>query len=194
MNNDAMEHVQKDDSRPEFAGLWIRILAFGLDYLVIALYIAVITGLLRVANLVYPRLPEVLFSNAASGQLTGFLTLTLPIALYFALCECSPRQATPGKRWRKLKVIRVNGGRLSRARSASRTALKFIPWELAHTCIWQLRFAPPDASPLITLGLVLVWVLVGANIASLLISPTHQTLYDRLSGSAVVMAKRPTAP
>jgi len=36
---------------------------------------------------------------------------------------------------------------------------------------------------------VLVWLLVGANVVSLVMSKTHQTLYDRVAGTYVVVAK-----
>ena len=68
----------------------------------------------------------------------------------------------------------------------ARTALKFVPWELAHACIWQITFAAGQPSPLISAGFALVWVLVGANLVSLLVSRKHQTLYDWLSDTVVV--------
>lgn len=64
--------------------------------------------------------------------------------------------------------------------------LTFIPWELAHTLIWQIRFAPATPSLVITGGFVLVWVLVGANIASLALTRTHQSLADWLAGTYVI--------
>jgi uncharacterized RDD family membrane protein YckC len=115
------------------------------------------------------------------------LLITLPVTLYFALGESSTWQATWGKRRQRLTVIGLTGARLSRTQALVRTVLKFIPWELAHTCIWQIRFAPSDSSPLITAGFVLVWILVGANLVSLLRSRSHQTLYDRLAGTYVVL-------
>jgi uncharacterized RDD family membrane protein YckC len=51
-----------------------------------------------------------------------------------------------------------------------------------------VSFAPQDASPLITVGFILVWVLVGANVLSLWLSTSHQTLYDQLAGTFVVTA------
>ena len=69
-----------------------------------------------------------------------------------------------------------------------RTLLKFIPWELAHTCIWQVSFAGQESSPLIYVGFASVWVLVGVNIISLLLSKSHQTLYDQLTDSFVVVS------
>jgi uncharacterized RDD family membrane protein YckC len=129
-----------------------------------------------------------LFGSALSGQAAGFLTLTLPVSLYFILSESSPRQATWGKRKRGLKVVDPQGERLTVSRSIARTVLKFVPWELAHTCIWQISFAPQEPSPLITAGFVLVWLLVGANAASLLVSRKRQTIYDWLAGTFVIFS------
>lgn len=38
----------------------------------------------------------------------------------------------------------------------------------------------------ISAGFVLVWVLVGANLVSLVVRKTHQTLYDWLAGTHVI--------
>lgn len=32
----------------------------------------------------------------------------------------------------------MNGSRFSFGRTLGRTLINFIPWELAHTCIWQM--------------------------------------------------------
>ena len=41
-------------------------------------------------------------------------------------------------------------------------------------------------SPIIVVGLVLVWVIVGVYVLCLFISKTHQTLYDLLAGTYVI--------
>ena len=91
-----------------------------------------------------------------------------------------------GKRRKGLRVTDLEGRRLSRVRSLARSAFKFIPWELAHTCIWQIRFADDPSSPIYALGFAVVWLAVGVNVLSLLVSPTRRTLYDRLAGTLVV--------
>ncbi len=189
MNTMSMGNVQK--WRP--ADPWSRIQAFVMDYLVILIYLALLTALVWMINLVFPDVSQELFENPLSGQITVIVLLTMPVTLYFALYESSEWQATLGKRRKNLKVVCANGGRLSRTQAVFRTLLKFVPWELAHTCMWQIRFAPQEPSPMITVitvGFALVWILVGVNIISLLISPTHQTLYDRFSGSYVVTGLR----
>jgi uncharacterized RDD family membrane protein YckC len=83
-------------------------------------------------------------------------------------------------------VINVAGMRLSPLRSICRTVLKFLPWELSHFCIWQLSFAREPSSAIYAIGFAIVWLIIGANVVSLLVSPTRQTLYDRLAGTRVV--------
>lgn len=171
-----------------FAGFWIRVSAFAFDYLPIALYLSLLVVLGFTINTVFPEISERLFATPLSSQLTGFLAITLPVTLYFALSESSSWQATWGKRRKNLRVVQADGRNLSRARAFGRTALKFVPWELAHTCIWQVSFAPQEPLPLVTLGFVLVWLLVGANAVSLMMNTSHQTIYDRLAGTYVLKA------
>lgn len=171
-----------------YVGLGVRIVAFALDYIIIAGYLFLVVGASLLGNLYFPSMLQKLFANPISGQISGFLIITLPVSLYFILLESSTWQATWGKRRKKIKVVRTDGMQLTILRASGRTLLKFIPWELAHTCIWQINFAPEESSPLITAGFILVWILVGANIISLMMSKTHQTLYDRVSGTYVVMA------
>jgi uncharacterized RDD family membrane protein YckC len=169
-----------------YAGLWMRISAFALDYLLIAGYLILVVVFSSLVMAFFPSITSRLFANPFSGQLVGFGLVTLPVSLYFVLSESSGAQATWGKRKKQLRVIRTDGTPLRSRQAVYRTALKFIPWELAHTCIWQVSFASPTPSPFIPIGFIIVWVLVGANIISLVTSRTRQTLYDRLSKTYVV--------
>jgi uncharacterized RDD family membrane protein YckC len=117
---------------------------------------------------------------------TGFLVLTLPVALYFALSEASDHQGTVGKRRLGLRVVGIDGHRISLPRSVARSGAKFAPWELAHACIWQSLFAGPNPPAIITVGFVAVYVLVGANLVSAILSARNQSLYDRLTGTVVI--------
>jgi uncharacterized RDD family membrane protein YckC len=169
-----------------YAGLWVRVAAFAFDYIPIAGYLVLVVALGSALNAHLPDVADQVFSNPIAGQGAGFLLVTLPVSVYFVLLESSRWQATWGKRRMQLRVVGVDGTRLSRARSVSRTALKFMPWELAHTCIWQISVAPQEPSPLITAGFAAVWLLVGANALSLMVRRTRQTLYDHIAGTLVV--------
>jgi uncharacterized RDD family membrane protein YckC len=162
-------------------------LAFTLDYLPIAGYLVGLTLISQALATRQPNVLERLFQGPVAGQASGFMLVTLPVTLYFAVQEASARQATWGKVRCSLKVIGPDGGRLSLGRALARTALKFLPWELAHTAIWQAQFASVERSPVIIAGFVLVWALVGANALSVGVRRDRRALYDQWAGTAVVV-------
>lgn len=123
-----------DQRRP--LGIRLRAVATALDFLVIAAYGL---GLFGVATLAIQTTDlEERVDSPAARDLLAFLTLILPVILYFALQEGSARQATFGKRRAGLRVIRAGGGRLDLGRALLRSALKFLPWQMAHTAVIQL--------------------------------------------------------
>ena len=166
------------------AGFWQRAGAFGLDYVIILLYLAVIALLFLLINSFFD-LNEWAFSGRVRAQTSAFLIVTLPVTLYFAFSEASRRQASWGKQRMGLIVTDNDGNRIGIGRSLGRTLLKFIPWELSHTLIWEIYFQTNVNAILINMGFILVYVLIGLNIASLVLSRTHQTLYDFLAGTRV---------
>jgi uncharacterized RDD family membrane protein YckC len=135
-----------------------------------------------------PGAKRELFSTPLKGQLFGFVMVTLPISLYFACGEAGSSGATWGKRRLCLRVVDQQGHTLALIHSVTRTVLKFLPWELSHFVIWQFSFAGSKAPVALTVLLVLVWVLIGANVVSALASRERLTLYDRLSRTQVTWA------
>ena len=168
-----------------YAGFWQRIKAFVFDYVIILIYLAAITILMWLLNSLF-NLNDRLFPDRVRAQFVAFLLVTLPITLYFAIGESSNQQATWGKQRVGLKVTDYNGKRVSFWRSLARTLLKFVPWELSHTLIWEISFAPQMDAALINVGFGLVYLLVGLNIASLIMTKKHQTIYDLLAKTYVV--------
>jgi len=173
-----------DSQIKTYAGFWQRVRAFAFDYLIILFYLAVLTLLSLLINWLF-GVNEWLFADRVRAQLTGFFLITLPVTLYFALGESSVQQATWGKQRMGLVVTDPNRERISLGRSLARTLLKFIPWELSHTLIWQINFSPQNNSALINYSFILVYILIGLNIASLLMTKNHQTLYDLLAKTCV---------
>jgi hypothetical protein len=90
----------------------------------------------------------------------------------------------------RIRVRGLDGKRLRPWRSLLRSAVKFLPWELAHFTIWHYVYAttahaqPP---PWTTISLAFVYVLVAAYLISLVMGETHRTLYDRVAGSRVLL-------
>lgn len=167
------------------AGLRVRALAFGFDYLVIAAYLTVLVLAGVTLNAGAPALAARLFGGPVVGQATGFALVTWPVLLYSALSDASSQRATWGKRRMRLEVSDAVGNRLGTGRSLARTAVKFVPWELAHTCVWQIRFAEDPAAPVYTWGFVAVWILVAANLFSIGVHPLARGWHDRIAGACV---------
>ena len=117
-------------------------------------------------------------------DLLAFLVLILPVILYFALQEGSQRQATWGKHKVGIKVVNAHGLKLSMRQALIRSAVKFFPWQLAHTCVIQIKFG--QTSPWLVFGALLAQILVVTYVLSVLISKEHRAPYDWLSGAYVI--------
>lgn len=172
----------------EPAGLWPRLIAFGRDYPIILAYLVPLVALGSLTYRLAPGVAATLFSGPATAQAVGFVLITLPVTLYFALSEASPRQATRGKRRVRLSVVDANGSRVSVARSLVRTAVKFVPWELAHFETWRISFAADRGSPIYAVGFIAVWALLGVDLGAMYIGDRRQTVHDRIAATLVVRA------
>ena len=164
---------------------WSRLAAFGVDYLLILLYM----GLLAASSLIVaPTLARL--DTPWQTQLLGFMALTLPVTLYFAVSE-GTLGATLGKRVFSLVVTDLSGTPLSLERSIVRSAVKFVPWELGHTAIYRLVFWTAGGERLsgLQLGLLVVFYtlsfLLAAWFTLSLFLGERRTLYDRIVGSCV---------
>ncbi len=168
-----------------YAGFWRRAGAFALDYMLILGYLVAITLLFLLLNTLFSA-NQWLFGERIRAQVVAFLLITFPITLYFAISESSARQATWGKGRLGLKVADRDGNQIRFWRAFGRALLKFVPWEISHTLIWQIAFSPRMDSVWIDYGFVLVYLLIGLNILTLGLTRTHQTLYDILTNTYVI--------
>lgn len=167
------------------ARFWNRAAAFALDYVIILIYLAILTLIGLLLNTLL-GVNQWLFSDRVRAQSAGFVLITLPVTLYFAFSESSPRRATWGKAKVGLQVTDYRGEQISFWRSLARTALKFVPWELAHTLVWQIAFFPMNSPAWVNYGFVLVYGLIGLNLASILFTRQHQAIYDLLAKTYVI--------
>ncbi len=164
------------------ASPWRRVLAFALDYLVIALYIGLLAALMLTVG---KPLTEAV-RTPWQGHLLGFTTLTLPVLLYFTLSEHFAL-GTLGKRLLGLRVEARAGEALPLGSSLLRSAVKFLPWELAHTAIYRVAGWPRAPEPLTVWQILLfsLSLLLVAVYLTQLFAPPHRPPYDLLSGAAV---------
>ena len=123
---------------------------------------------------------------------TGFeiwvVTLTsfsIPVWLYFALCDASRTGATVGKRVVGL-AVRPHGpsGRVGLPRAVLRTAVKLAPWEIAHV----VGFALADViGPAVQMtGLVVANVLAVVWFGSAVVTGGSRSVHDLAAGAQVV--------
>lgn len=156
------------------APLGLRLVAIGLDCVPVAAYIGLLTAIFLGLGVATAAPVELLFQHPWAGQLAGITLLTLPVILYFAAWERSSWLATPAKRLLGLRVVPRDGAGLGWARALARSGLKFLPWELAHTCIWRIpRLARRRRGHPSGRGgwPVTVWVLVGLYLLLPLATP-----------------------
>ena len=163
-----------------------RLLAYLVDSLIIFAWIAGLTAIGMSWGIeFFDRLDPA--STKVFGHAFSFTALTLPVVLYFALTEHSALRASLGKRALGLRVVDADGERIGLNRALIRNALKFLPWEIAHTAIWHAPGQPfVDAPPASFMALHAgALALAGLYIASLFVG-SGRTPYERLSGTRII--------
>jgi uncharacterized RDD family membrane protein YckC len=165
-----------------------RILAFLLDYAIISIYLGVlfVVGFSLVRIGVLDSSPP---SSPILADIIAFLLSVLPVTLFMALQEGSSLQATMGKRWRRLRVTTLSGGRVSMRRALVRSAVKFLPWQVAHTSLFHIPGWPTEVQfiPAGSLaGLILSQGAVVACILIILLSRSGRAPHDWIAGTRVV--------
>lgn len=122
-------------------------------------------------------------------QMYVWLTISLPVFLYFTLMDSRITKGTFGKRIFKLKVVNNKGTQLSIGFSFLRTFFKLLPWELAHIGVifpQPLYFQENPEIQLLTylgLGLFLTYLIT-------VIFSHKKSPYDFLLHTKVVDAKK----
>ena len=164
-----------------------RFLAFAIDYLVMTLY-AMALYALRIYLFDSP------VSNASYaplyGQAIGFLSLTLPVFLYFYLSERSNFGGTMGKRVMHIQVVLSTQTHDRTLKIFLRNLLKFLPWEIAHTGVhWLIYYSENSIeTPLwVWFSLILPQAVVLGYIVSIVSSGGKSSLYDTLAKTKVVL-------
>jgi hypothetical protein len=120
-----------------------------------------------------------------TGQLIGFITLTLPVVAYSYLTEKSAWKGTVGKRVQKLIVStdqNISGNILLR------NILKYLPWELAHTGVqWTIYYASKEIETPLWVWSVLVFpqIIVIGYLISIVISKGRSSLYDNIARTKI---------
>jgi uncharacterized RDD family membrane protein YckC len=165
---------------------WQRIGAFAIDWCMVAIYAGIWVAIVFATGLGDLE-PLETTADRLHGQLFAFAVFTGPVILYFAFMEASRWQASIGKCLLGLKVVGPHNTRLTLTRSVGRSALKFLPWEVAHTAIWQSNVRPFfDQLPALNLTVMLTALAVALCFVISLFVGTGRTPYDRTLQTCVV--------
>ena len=177
-----------------------RLRASGIDFAVIGGWVGVLAGgsaVWRAAGRDYGRV----FRDPATVDLAQFATMVLPTGLYLAAGEAGARHATAGKRAVGLVVVGGDGGLPSPSRIAVRTAVKLLPWQIAHLSVTRAAgIVPgPHAAALSGAGLVTALGLATTSAALAVLRPDGRALHDLVAGTRVAVAaddarRSPSAP
>jgi uncharacterized RDD family membrane protein YckC len=172
---------------------WRRLAAFGVDYAMVLAYLGIL-GLIGAVGRAAGLLPRDVTTAGGRvlAQLVVVAVLTVPVTLWFAWWEAGPRGATPGKRLLGLRVRRLDGAELSWPRSLLRSAARIaVPWELAHTGVWNTLVWPGPEAPVNVVLFALANGVLLLNLVLLFVGD-RRLLHDRLAGTVVRLL--PAAP
>ncbi|MBN1248741.1 MAG: RDD family protein [Anaerolineae bacterium] len=105
----------------------------------------------------------------------------MPVWAYFAVADASAAGATLGKRLTRICVRRTGGGRIRFGTALARTALKLMPWELAHLLGFALVDGVSDTAQLV--GLVAANVLMLGYLGVRALTRGEQSMHDLVVGT-----------
>lgn len=166
------------------AGFLLRFKAFLMDYLLIFAYLV----LLFILNVfLFPSLQQFFQGSLVAAQLAGFAMVTLPVTVYFVICDSVLGGQSFGKRKARIRTVDTNGNNLSVPRAIVRTILKFLPWELSHYLVYRLVTTGDGEMPLhyYVIG-GLIYTLIFAYILTAIFTKKKQSLYDLIAKTKVV--------
>lgn len=165
-----------------------RSAAYFIDVTIIYLIVMLVFQLLVLVPIrEYIGLDENWFRIGWNVQVYVWVTISLPVWLYFIVLESSNYKATLGKRLFKLRVVNdTHDSKLPLQVSVKRTALKLLPWELIHiglnlpNPVW---FEDTPSFRYLTLAGTLLFVFYFITI---LVSKRRTTIYDDLIKTKVI--------
>jgi uncharacterized RDD family membrane protein YckC len=128
-----------------------------------------------------------LFRRPATVDAAQFATGVLPVALYLAAGEAGRAHATRGKRAAGLVVLGRDGLPPGRRRILVRTAVKLLPWQLAHLAVTRAAGVGVARSPkLAGAGFGVALATAGVSVGLAASRPDGRALHDLAAGTRVV--------
>ena len=165
---------------------WSRLAAWFVDWLLVLGWVAVTAAV---------GVP--LFLGGYGGGLSvvalnviATLAVVVPVTVGMAVLESSAREASIGKRARRLIVVTVSTSRrISRSRALVRNVLKIaLPWMVGHAAVFEIVATSTAGAVPVSIWMVTAcaYILPIVYVVSLFIG-SGRTPYDRVSGTIVVV-------
>jgi uncharacterized RDD family membrane protein YckC len=158
-----------------------RLGAYLIDICLLFAILAPAATLVEWALGIFPRTPYQVW-------LATVMSFSIPAWLYFLLSDCSRSGATVGKKILRLKVTQVGGARVGVLRSLARTAVKLLPWEMAH--IFGFALAEQIGTALQAAGLIAANVLVLVYLVVLIANRGRRSVHDLVVKTEVVLIEK----
>ncbi|TYA53793.1 RDD family protein [Formosa maritima] len=156
-----------------------RLIAALIDYLIILLYGFI---LFTLTTTIYSLDNLTLNINPINGQLIGFISLTLPVFLYFYFMESSKLKASLGKMILKIQVDTKKGSILKR------NIFKFLPWEIAHIGVhFMFHYNSIGSTEPVWIWIILILPQIIALLyfLSILYTKGNSSIYDYLAKTCI---------
>lgn len=162
-----------------------RILSIIVDIGVILLYAMLLYLAFSIVNL-FVETP-VKIHNPFIAQLTGFISLTLPVFLYYYFTDKNSKRGSYGKRWNNLSLVVIKPA--GKNAILLRTIIKLLPWEIAHTGVHWLMFylRKGDSEPpfWVWIALILPQIIILVYAISIIYFKGSSSVYDKIAGTEI---------
>jgi uncharacterized RDD family membrane protein YckC len=162
-----------------------RLLSLAIDFSMIVAYVLLLFGFTTsIYRFVFEETPKF---DIFTAHLIGFLTLILPVLIYFIISELGVSSNTLGKRIVGLKVASMDNQKLTVNQVVLRNIIKFLPWEYAHILVYILILVPKAAdSQLSIFGLILANIIPLVYLAMIVLRKDHRGPHELVSRTIVV--------
>ena len=155
-----------------------RAAAFGLDCLLLFVILGPLTFALQKAFVDGPPTGRQFWVCLVIG-------FSAPAWAYFIVSDRSWRGATVGKRVFGIRVTTLAGDHLSVGRAVGRTALKLLPWELAHLSAFALSVEMNQLTTVQVVGLTASNLLGLTFLVSVLLTRGGRSVHDCAASTKV---------
>ncbi len=150
--------------------------------------ICLLFAILAPAALLVEQVVGIIPRTPSQVWLAAVVSFSIPAWLYFLLSDCSRSGATLGKKVFHLRVVEAGGAGIGWLRSLARTAIKLLPWEMAH--IFGFALAEQVGQTFQAAGLIAANGLVLAYLAVLIANHGRRSVHDLLVNTEVVLINK----